>query len=136
MAMASGYPYRSSHSFSFSFMGWHLIGCYYMFRKSSGCSWASFILGCQSPLLMTDLIAFISSGKGTVAHVHKVIEGQPWEQIFILATEESKGEVPKNNAIHLVIFDPRRTLPELVADFKSALKDKVKMMESAVNIIS
>ena len=85
---------------------------------------------------MTDLITFISSGKGTVAHVHKVIEGQPWEQIFILATEESKGEVPKNNAIHLVIFDPRRTLPELVADFKSALKDKVKMMESAVNIIS
>ena len=48
---------------------------------------------------MTDLIALISSGKGTIAHVQKVIDEEEWENIFIITNEEFREQVPKNDKI-------------------------------------
>jgi len=85
---------------------------------------------------MTDLIAWISSGKGTVAHVQRVIEGEEWEKIYLLTNEEFKVDVPNGGNIEIVLVDNSKMLPEMIEDIKTALKDKVKMMETAVNIIS
>ena len=85
---------------------------------------------------MSDLIAIISSGKGTIAHVEKVIEGEEWERIFIITNEEFKELVPKRENIETIIIDRNKMIPDLIEDLKTALKDKVKMMETAVNIIS
>lgn len=84
---------------------------------------------------MTDLIAYISSGKGTIAHVQRVIEGQEWEKIYLITNEEFKNQITGEN-IETILIDNRKMLPEMIEDIRKALKDKVKMMETAVNIIS
>ncbi|MBR9699630.1 hypothetical protein GOV09_04195 [Candidatus Woesearchaeota archaeon] len=83
---------------------------------------------------MTDLIAFIGSGKGTIAHVLKVIEGDEWEKVYILTSEEFKKEVPEG--VEMILIDNKKTVSEMTEDIKNALTGKVKIMESAVNIIS
>lgn len=85
---------------------------------------------------MTDLIALISSGKGTIAHVQKVIDEEEWENIFIITNEEFREQVPKNDKIETIIIDKNKMLPEIIQDLKTILKDKIKMMETAVNLIS
>lgn len=84
---------------------------------------------------MTDLIAYISSGKGTIAHVQRVIEGQEWEKIYLITNEEFKNQITGEN-IETILIDNRKMLLEMIEDIRKALKDKVKMMETAVNIIS
>ena len=85
---------------------------------------------------MTDLIALISSGKGTIAHVLKVIEGEEWENIYLITTEEFKVDVPSKTNITPIIIDKNKMLPLLIEDIKNSLKGKLKIMETAVNIIS
>ena len=48
---------------------------------------------------MTDLIACISSGKGTIGHVARVIEGEEWERIYVITSKEFKDSVPKGDNI-------------------------------------
>ena len=85
---------------------------------------------------MADLIALISSGKGTVGHVQRVIEGEEWGKVFIITTDEFKDQVPEKENIETIIINKDKMLPDLIRDLKTSLKDKVKMMETAVNIIS
>lgn len=84
---------------------------------------------------MTDLIAWISSGKGTIAHVEKVIEGQDWENIYLLTNQEFQKEA-MNLKGEIMLVDNNKTLSEIREDIKMAFKDRIKVMETAVNIIS
>jgi hypothetical protein len=85
---------------------------------------------------MTDLIALISSGKGTIGHVERVISGEEWEKVFIVTNEEFKDQVPKADNIEMIDIDKNKMLPDMIEDIKNALKDKISIMETAVNIIS
>ena len=85
---------------------------------------------------MTDLIACVSSGKGTVAHVDKVISGEEWERVYIITNDEFKNSTPKGDNIEVIVVDKAKMLPEMIMDIKNALKGKIKGMETAVNIIS
>ena len=82
---------------------------------------------------MTDLIAWVSSGKGTIAHVKKVMEGD-WEKTFLLTTKEFKNECP--SATEVFIIDNSKTLSEMIQDIKDVLQNKIQIMETAVNLIS
>ena len=85
---------------------------------------------------MTDLVALISSGKGTVGHVQKLIQGERWEHIYIITTPEFKHEVPNKENIEIIVVDSKRMLPQMVSDIKGSLKGKISIMETAVNLIS
>ena len=85
---------------------------------------------------MTDLIALISSGNGTIAHVKKVIEGESWDKIFLITKEEYVKECPNDDNIQVIKINTNKHLPELIEEIKQALKDKISIMETAVNIIS
>ncbi|MBD3164845.1 hypothetical protein GF323_06630 [Candidatus Woesearchaeota archaeon] len=84
---------------------------------------------------MTDLIAFISQEKATAAHVRQVIKGQEWEKIYLIANQDFNESLKKDN-MELIRIDNRKMLPEIAEDIRKHLKDKVKMMETAVNIIA
>jgi hypothetical protein len=86
--------------------------------------------------MMTDLIACISSGKGTIAHVNKVIEEEDWEKIFIITTDQFKDEIPDKKKMQKILIDNTKMLPELIEDIKNALKGRISIMETAVNMIS
>ena len=85
---------------------------------------------------MTDLIAYISSGKGTIAHVQKVIEGEEFEKIYLITNPEFQKEVPKLDNTEVIVIDNKKVLPDMIEEIKLKLKDKIKIMETAVNIVS
>ena len=82
---------------------------------------------------MTDLIACVSDDKGTVAHVKRVIDGESFEKVYIVTTLDCKDLI---SGAEKIIIDNQKMLPEMIEDIKNALRDKVKMMDTAVNIIS
>ncbi|MBW2980390.1 hypothetical protein KY360_03170 [Candidatus Woesearchaeota archaeon] len=85
---------------------------------------------------MTELVACLSSGKGTWAHVQRLIDGQEWEKIFLITNDFGKQNFKANEKTELIVIDPNRFLPELVEDIKNALKGKITGIEVAVNFIS
>ena len=85
---------------------------------------------------MTDLIASISSGKGTIGHVERVIDGEEWERVIVITNDEFKNLVPKKENVEIIVLDNKKMLPDMVEDIRKSLKDKIRIMETAVNIIS
>lgn len=85
---------------------------------------------------MTELVACLSSGKGTWAHVQGLIDGQEWEKIFLIADSFGKENFKPNEKTELIVIDPNKFLPELIEDMKTQLKDKITGLEVGVNFIS
>jgi hypothetical protein len=85
---------------------------------------------------MTDLVAIISSGRGTIGHVAKVIDGETWEKIYIITFPEFKNEIPKKENTEVIVLNREKMLIEMVEEIKTTLKGKLRMMDTAVNFIS
>ena len=52
------------------------------------------------------------------------------------SSEEDMSECPKGDNIEIITIDKNKMLPDMTEEIRTALKDKVKMMETAVNLIS
>ncbi len=85
---------------------------------------------------MTDLVACLSTGKGTWTHVKEVISGCEWENIFLITNEFGKEKFKSGKKIELIIVDSNKPLLELVEDIKKELKDRVSGTEVALNLVS
>ena len=85
---------------------------------------------------MTDLIACLSTGKGTWAHVSKLIEEQDWDNIFLITNEFGKEKFQPNKQVEYILINSKRFLSELVEDIKTQLKEKVNPTDVALNLIS
>ncbi|MBW2992537.1 hypothetical protein KY345_04940 [Candidatus Woesearchaeota archaeon] len=85
---------------------------------------------------MTCLIANISSGKGTLAHVSRVIDEIEWEKIFLIATKEARNVFKPNKKVEYVLIDENKHTPEIIEDIYSKLKGKILDTEVALNMIS
>ena len=82
---------------------------------------------------MTDLIACLSTGKGTIGHVTKVIEGMEWNKIFLIT---NGVEFKSSKEVEMVVIDTSKTITEMAADIKKALSGKINDLEVALNIVS
>ncbi|MBN2567019.1 hypothetical protein JXB02_02960 [Candidatus Woesearchaeota archaeon] len=85
---------------------------------------------------MTDLIACLSTGKGTWGDVARVIDGIGWDQIFLITNEFGKEKFSSGKSVTLVIIDPSKPLPALVDDIRKALKGRVLGTEVGINLAS
>ncbi|MBW2981483.1 hypothetical protein KY343_01255 [Candidatus Woesearchaeota archaeon] len=85
---------------------------------------------------MTDLIACLSTGKGTWAHVSRLIEEQEWDNIFLITNEFGKENFQPKKKAEFILINSNRFLSELVEDIKNQLKEKVNPTDVAVNLIS
>jgi len=85
---------------------------------------------------MTDLIACLSTGKGTWAHVSKLIEEQDWDNIFLITNEFGKENFQPKKPVQYILINLNRYLSELVEDIKAQLKEKLNPLDIAVNLIS
>ena len=85
---------------------------------------------------MTDLIACLSIGKGTWAHVSKLIEEQEWDNIFLITNEFGKENFQPKKQVEYILINSNRFLPDLIEDIKAQLKEKVNPTDVAVNLIS
>jgi len=85
---------------------------------------------------MTDLIACLSTGKGTWAHLLKLIEEQEWENIFLITNEFGRENFKPKKQVEFILINANRLLPDLIKDIKSQLKEKVNSTDVALNLIS
>ena len=85
---------------------------------------------------MTSLIACLLSGKGTWAHVSKLIEEQEWDSIFLITNEFGVKNFQPKKKVNYILIDSNKFLSEIVKDIKSQLEGKINDLEVAVNLIS
>lgn len=83
---------------------------------------------------MTELIACLGSGKGTWAHVARLMREQEWDKVFIIADNFFKEKI--NLDAEIIIIDSNKYLSLLVEDIKNRLKDEIKGTDVAVNLFS
>ena len=91
---------------------------------------------------MTELIAFLSTGKGTWGHVNRLlagINGEKWEKVFLLTNDfgaqNFKPQEGQDN-IELIKLDNKIEIQELENEILTKLKGKIKGLEVAVNFVS
>lgn len=85
---------------------------------------------------MTDLVACLSTGKGTWIHVKDVISGCEWDNIFLITNEFGREKFSSEKKVELIVVDSNKPLLELVDDIKKQLKDKISGTEVALNLVS
>ncbi len=84
---------------------------------------------------MTDLIAALSTGKGTWAHVSALIKSEQWENIYLITNSFGKEKFSSEREVKLIVLEDDLSLEEMKDRIISQLKDKLKL-DVAVNIIS
>jgi len=84
---------------------------------------------------MVELIACLSTGKGTWGHVNRLINEHEWDNVFLIANEFAK-DFKSEKKIELILINSDKFLSEIVEDIKNKLKGKIKGIEVALNLIS
>lgn len=85
---------------------------------------------------MTELVACLSSGKGTWGHVSHLIQKEKWDKIILITNEFGKENFNKDEKTELILIDFNRGLKDLRDDIYNQLKEKIKGTEVALNIVS
>lgn len=85
---------------------------------------------------MTELIACLSSGKGSWNYILRLIKEESWDNIFLITNEFGKENFKAENNMQFIVVDFRKPVSELIKDIKENLKGKIKGIEVAVNLIS
>lgn len=82
-----------------------------------------------------ELVAILSSGKGTWGQVAGLISRGEWEKIILVADDFSK-KFDAGKKAEMVVVDFNKPLIELKDDMKNKLKEKIDGMEVALSIAS
>lgn len=85
---------------------------------------------------MTELIACLSTGKGTWGHVARLLQDQRWGKVYLLTNEYGKENFHTSNNVELVTINENMGIKELRDDIKVKLQSKITGSEVAVNFIS
>lgn len=84
---------------------------------------------------MTELIACLSTGKGTWAHVSKLIDSAEWENIFLVTNDFGLRFNLKGKG-NFVVTNFDRGVSSMIKDIVKQLDGKLKGLEVAVNLAS
>ena len=85
---------------------------------------------------MTDLVACISSGEKSWAHVARLINEQDWKKVLLITNDFGKKNFKVNKAVDFVVVDFNKPVFELIADIQKGLEGKFTDLEVALNIVS
>lgn len=83
-----------------------------------------------------DLIACLSTGKGTWGHVARLIADREWDNIYLISNEFGKENFTPAKKANFVLIDARRGTEELREDIKNQLNGHIKGTEVAINLVS
>lgn len=85
---------------------------------------------------MTDLIACLTSGEKSWAHVARLIKEQDWKKVFLITNEFSKNNFKSEREVEFIVVDSNKPVFELIEDIKKGLKGKISDLEVALNLVS
>ena len=85
---------------------------------------------------MTDLIACLSAENSSSSHVSKVIEGQAWGKIILVANEATNQKFSTDKPAERVVIDIKQPVEEIIKHLAKQFKEKITDTEVAVNLAS
>lgn len=85
---------------------------------------------------MTNLVACLSSGKGTWGHVGRLIADYDWEKVVLITNDFGRQNFKAEKPVELIVVDSIKPMGDLIEDIKGSLKDKVTGTEVALNLVS
>jgi len=85
---------------------------------------------------MSELVACLSTGKGTWGHVNRLIQDGNWDKIFLITNEFGKENFSKNEKSEFVVVNQSQGIKELRDEIIEKLKGKIKEPEVSVNMVS
>lgn len=85
---------------------------------------------------MTELIACLTTGKGTWGYTAKLIGSHSWDNIFLVTNEFGNERFSCDKEVHKIVVDTGKPLKELAEEIRKKLYGKIRGTEVALNIIS
>jgi|SRR3989344_4762725 len=85
---------------------------------------------------MTELIACLSSGKGTWTHVKSLMQKEDWEKIILVTNQFGRENFKTEKDAVFILVDFQKEINFLMNDIKNSLKGKISGLEVALNIVS
>ncbi|MGM5488911.1 MAG: hypothetical protein ACQESG_08280 [Nanobdellota archaeon] len=85
---------------------------------------------------MTQLVAVLSTGKGTWGQVAKLLRSQEWEKIFLITNQFGKDTFQPDAKTELIVANFNDDSLTLKKEILARLKDRITGLEVAVNICS
>ena len=85
---------------------------------------------------MADLVACLSSGEKSWAHVARLIKEKDWKNIFIITNDFGKNNFKAGKNAEFVVVDFQKPVSILISDIHKELKGKVTDFEVALNLVS
>jgi hypothetical protein len=83
-----------------------------------------------------ELIALLSTGKGTWGQVSGLIQKGEWEKVVVVGPAFTKEFAIQGEPFDFIEFDPNKNLIQLKKEFETKLKDKFNNLEVALSIAS
>lgn len=85
---------------------------------------------------MTDLVACLSSGEKSWAHVSRLMKEQGWSKIFLITNDFGRKNFKAEKNAEFIVVDFQKPVFELIEDIRKGLKGKISDLEVALNIVS
>ena len=85
---------------------------------------------------MTELVACLSSGEKTWAHVARMIKEKDWKKVFIVTDESGKNTFKSEKNAEFIVVNFQKPVFELIEDIIKGLKGKITDLEVALNLVS
>ena len=83
-----------------------------------------------------ELIAYLSTGKGTWGHVSRMVQDGDFEKVYLITNEYGKENYTADEKTELIAVNSSQGLKELRDEIRTVLKERVKGTEVAVNFVS
>ena len=85
---------------------------------------------------MTDLVACLSSGEKSQAHVLRLINEQDWKKVFVITNDFGKKNFKADKEVDFIVVDFQKPVSMLIDDIQKGLKGKIADFEVALNLVS
>jgi hypothetical protein len=83
-----------------------------------------------------ELVALLSTGKGTWGQVSGLIQKGEWEKVIVIGPGFAKDFIVHGETFEFIEFDPDKSLIQLKKELKKKLEDKFEGLEVALSIAS
>ena len=85
---------------------------------------------------MTDLIASLTTGKGTWIDVLKIMDSEDWGNIFLITNEFGVKNFRSKKKVNFIVINDKKPSYFIVKDIIKQLEGKINGFEVALNVSS
>ena len=85
---------------------------------------------------MTDLVACLSSGEKSWAHVERLVKEQDWKNVFLITNDFGMKNFKQEKKVEFVVVDFQKPVSQLIEEIRKNLNGKITDFEVALNLVS